>query len=185
MAGRGIARELLGLYCGEHPAAIRFRFGRYGKPYLSDAVNGGGLYFNYTDSEGRALYAFADGCELGIDLEHLARAIRYRRIAARKFTESESAALLELPDSAGRRAFLGCWTRKEAYGKARGVGICYPLDSVDLCSDLVSPEMTIRDAGPSDAERLWNLRQFNPDEQFVAAIVYAGASRQLRYFRYP
>ncbi len=177
-------RELLGRYLNEHPCEILFRFGPYGKPSLASSLDDDGLCFNYTDAEGRALYAFAQGCELGVDLEHLSRTIRYRRIAERKFTQSESEALLGLPDAEGRRAFLGCWTRKEAYGKARGVGICYPLDSVDLCTDYISPMMTIHDRVSADAVRLWNLRQFYPDERFVASIVYAGDTRQLHYYTY-
>jgi 4'-phosphopantetheinyl transferase len=102
----------------------------------------------------------------------------------RKFTERESEALRVLPDQKGRQAFLACWTRKEAYGKAKGFGICYPLDSVDLCIDCTNSSMTIADDTLPNGDEYWTLQQFYPNENFVAAIVYAGDTRELRYFDY-
>ena len=184
IAGRGIARELISRYIGQNPSLIEFKLGPHGKPSLAKPAKGKDICFNYTDSGNIALYAFAQDCELGIDIESLAREIHYERIAARKFTDRESAALLELPEPQGRHAFLACWTRKEAYGKAKGFGICYPLNSIDLCVDYRAPTMTIRDDAACNGNRYWTLQQFYPNEEFVAAIVYAGGPRQLLYFNY-
>jgi 4'-phosphopantetheinyl transferase len=184
ISGRGIVRELLSHYLGRPPSAIRIELGPYGKPAVTNRGQGEQLCFNYTDANDMALYAFAHDCELGIDLEGLAREIHYERIAVRKFTERESEALLELPNNQGKQAFLACWTRKEAYGKAKGVGICYPLDSVELCTDCTTPSMIIADNTLLDGDGYWTLRQFYPDDNFVATIVYAGGARELRYFGY-
>ncbi len=182
IAGRGIVRELLSHYLRRSPSTIRFELGPYGKPSVLNRVQGKQLCFNYSDSNDMALYAFAHDCELGVDLEGLARKIHYERIAMRKFTERESEALLELPDHKGRQAFLACWTRKEAFGKAKGFGICYPLDSVDLCTDCATYSMTIADNTLLNGDEYWTLRQFYPNDNFVATIVYAGGARELRYF---
>ncbi len=184
IAGRGTARELLSHYLDRPPSTIRFELGPYGKPAVPNRVAGKQLCFNYTDSQDMALYAFAYDCELGVDLEGLARKIEYERIALRKFSDRESKALLEFSDSQGKQAFLACWTRKEAYGKAKGFGICYPLDSVDLCTDCTTPFMTITDGALPDGGEYWTLQQFYPNDNFVAAIVYAGDARRLRYFDY-
>ncbi len=182
IAGRGIVRELLSHYLCKSPSAIRFELGPYGKPSVLDRVQGKQLCFNYSDSNDMALYAFSHDCELGVDLESLARKIHYQRIAIRKFSERESEALLELADHNGKQAFLACWTRKEAYGKAKGFGICYPLDSVDLCTDCTTSAMTIADNTLLNGDQYWTLRQFYPNDDFVATIVYAGGARALRYF---
>ncbi len=184
IAGRGIARELLSHYIGGSPATIRFAIGPYGKPSLPNRVDGKQICFNYTDSQGMALYAFARDCELGIDLEGLARKIQYQRIATRKFTRREAETLLSISDPQGKQAFLACWTRKEAYGKAKGFGICYPLDSVELCSDQHSSAMIIADDALGEHGGYWTLQQLHPSSDFVAAIVYAGAKRELRYFSF-
>jgi 4'-phosphopantetheinyl transferase len=184
ITGRGIVRKLLSHYLRRPPSTIRFEIGPYGKPSVLNPVEGKQLCFNYADSKDMALYAFAHDCELGIDLESLARNIHYERIAMRKFTERESEALLELPDHKGRQAFLACWTRKEAYGKAKGFGICYPLDSVNLCTDCTTSSMTIADNSLLNGDEYWTLQQFYPNDHFVATIVYAGGARELRFFDY-
>ncbi len=184
VAGRGIVRTLLSHYVRRQPSTICFELGPYGKPSVLNRVEGKQLCFNYTDSEDMALYAFAHDCELGIDLESLARKIHYQRIAMRKFSERESKALLELPDHKGKQAFLACWTRKEAFGKAKGFGICYPLDSIDLCTDCTSSSMTIADDTLLNGDEFWTLQQFYPNDAFVATIVYAGGTRELRFFDY-
>lgn len=184
ITGRGIVRELLSHYLRIPPSTIRFQLGPYGKPSVLHRVEGRQFCFNYTDSKDMALYAFAHDCELGVDLESLARKLHYERIAMRKFTERESEALLELPDRAGKQAFLACWTRKEAYGKAKGFGICYPLDSVDLCTDYATSSMTIADNTLRNGDDCWTLRQFYPNDHFVATVVYAGGARELRFFDY-
>src|SRR5437763_310665 len=53
-------------------------------------------------------------------------------IAERFFSPREAAALRGRSPSAQTRAFFHCWTRKEAYLKARGMGVTWPLDRVEV-----------------------------------------------------
>ncbi len=177
-AGRGLLRELIGAYLDTDPAALRFRFGALGKPSLAQA--GIDLCFNFSDSQRRGLFAFAWRRELGVDLECLDRQVNYERIAVRKFARTESRALLALPAIQRRDAFLACWTRKEGFGKAKGVGIRYPLDSVSLCADCAEPRLVIDDDG-----RNWRLEQIYPTAGHVGTVVYAGPAVRLRFFAVP
>jgi 4'-phosphopantetheinyl transferase len=181
-AGRGLVRELLGRYLGAAPAGIEFELGPLGKPYLRAAGGAPQLQFNYADADGAALFGFARGVELGVDLESLAREVNHLEIAERHFHASEVAALNRTDDASARAAFLACWTRKEAWGKAKGVGIRYPLDGVILCG---SPERETLAVDDPDSAGRWRLAQLHPAPDYIGAAVYAGTERPLRCFSYP
>jgi len=132
IAGRGYLNQLLMQYLPAS-ASIELSFGPHGKPALKDNIDN--LYFNYTDTGGYGLFAFSRSSELGIDVENLQRAGKFSRIIQRRFAEQEQY-IAEL-DSAD---FLKCWTRKEAYGKAIGAGLNYPLREQLLCENLAVNE---------------------------------------------
>lgn len=177
-AARGTLKRLLSGYLDCTPGDLAFRYGALGKPSLP-AVGGDELCFNYTDSEGFALYAFAWNRDLGVDLEMLSRRVRYRRIIERRFAPRESRALLTLPDEAQRRSFLACWTRKEGYGKALGLGIRFPFDCREMCEDCGSSPLTLDDHVNGDA---WDIHQLYPTDDFVAALVHPSGEYARRYY---
>ena len=178
VAGRGLLRELIGGYLDADPAGHRFKLGPLGKPSLS-APGAAELCFNFSDSVNRGLFAFAWERELGVDLECLDREVNHERISARKFTVGEHRALMALPAGSRRDAFLACWTRKEGYGKAKGVGIRYPLNSVSLCEDCVDPHLELAGSPPDGA---WRLTQIYPTSRYVGSVVYPRAEVTLRFF---
>ncbi len=181
IAGRGLLRELISGYLGSDPAQHRFRLGVLGKPSLPSA-GAPELCFNFSDAVDRGLFAFAWQRELGVDLECLDREVHHERISARKFTGAEHQALMALPAAVRRDAFLACWTRKEGYGKARGVGIRYPLNSVSLCEDCANPRL---DTPGSHAHGAWRLVQIYPTARYVGSVVYPPDAVTLRFFEVP
>jgi 4'-phosphopantetheinyl transferase len=180
-AGRGLLREMLGRYLHMPSEKLEFDLGPLGKPYLRRTDGRPRLQFNYSDANGRALFGFTLDVELGVDLEPLARELRHREIAHRHFHADEVAALERVDDTRAGADFLACWTRKEAWGKAKGVGIRYPLDSVDLCSAIASDTLTIEDPGQL---KRWQLSQLRPAPEYIGAVVYEGDERRLRTFSY-
>ncbi len=138
LGGRAGMRLLLSAYVGIPGNEIRFEYGSRGKPALQDASPGGRIRFNYSLSQGKALYALSTYHEVGVDIEVLPRPIRAERVAARKLTRTECATWKTIPPFARHDAMLCCWTRKEAYGKVLGVGIRYHLDQVALFKTLES-----------------------------------------------
>jgi len=145
VAARALLKRLLALYAGCEPGAVRLGFGEIGKPFLREP--GAGICFNYTDSGGRVIYAFSRGIELGVDLEVLPRRTNHEGLAARKLTPVERDAFESLPEDARELAILASWTRKEAYGKALGVGIRYPMNEVTLCEDYADPRHLVTGIG--------------------------------------
>lgn len=171
LAGRGILRELIAGYLDILPRQVAIRFAVYGKPYVRPQDEASPrLSFNYSDSHGMGIYAFSWDREVGVDLEWLGRRGRFRQIIERRFAEAEQPALLSGRDEDERaERFLACWTRKEGYGKARGVGIHYPMRDIDLCSDCDLPSRRI---GP--ATNHWYLRQIHLPPDYVGCLVTEG-----------
>lgn len=179
-AARAVLKILLSRYLDRHPAELEFSYGPLGKPSTPALENGDELCFNYTDSQGRALYAFAWNLELGVDVERLTRIVEAERIIKRYFAEKESAALLEMPEEERRRMFLACWTRKEGYGKALGVGIRFPFDCRELCIDCRASPLSVTDHIHGES---WDIHQLYPATDFVAALVHPSGDYDRHYLR--
>jgi 4'-phosphopantetheinyl transferase len=119
---RGILRALLGRYLDVDPAGLRFVEGERGKPALAGEM-AGALEFNLSHSADVALYAFARGQAVGVDVEAARRPVDAVAIARRMLGEEVAERLAALDGEERERAFLQAWTRHEAVLKCRGTGI--------------------------------------------------------------
>ena len=174
IAGRGWLRAILARYLDADPAKFAFQLGARGKPALSGRHASKDLRFNVSHSEGLALYAFARGREIGVDLERVSAAIAQERIPEHFFSPAEVAALRALPLREQDAAFFACWTRKEAYVKAKGDGLSLRLDQFDVSLVPGEPAKLLRAAGdPQEAAR-WSLVAFTPAPEFRAALAVEG-----------
>jgi 4'-phosphopantetheinyl transferase len=180
VVGRGALRSILSRYLGRPPAAIRFEYGRQGKPALADDRGLSPLGFNLSHSHELALCAVALGREVGVDVERERTVANLSQIAERFFSRSERLALHALPPTDQTRAFFTCWTRKEAYIKARGEGLRIPLDAFDvtLLPDEPAHLLATRH-DPGDVHR-WSLRELEPGPGYVGALAVEGESWQIR-----
>jgi 4'-phosphopantetheinyl transferase len=168
IVARAMLRAILGRYLGLDPGQLEFRYGSRGKPYL--AARFSQLEFNLAHSRELALYAFTQGREIGIDLEHLRSIADIEQISARFFSARENATLSAFPENQRLRAFYNCWTRKEAYLKATGEGLTHPLDQFDVSLAPGEPARLLRVQGdPLEAAR-WSLQALEPASDYIAAI---------------
>ncbi|CAN5525009.1 hypothetical protein BH10PSE14_BH10PSE14_19230 [soil metagenome] len=126
IARRARLRLALGAWVGVAPQALVFTANDYGKPILP-----GGPQFSLSHAGDRMMLAVSDD-EVGCDLERIDDELDWRPIADGLFTPAERAALAALAPPAGRRGFFACWTRKEAFVKALGLGLSYPLAAFDV-----------------------------------------------------
>jgi 4'-phosphopantetheinyl transferase len=178
IAGRGGLRCLLAAYLGRQPQEVRFAYGNYGKPRLADE-HGGDPRFNLTHSHGLALLALTRGREVGVDVERLRDMERDGEgLAERFFSANESATLRSLPVESRREAFFHCWTRKEAYIKAKGQGLALPLDQFDVALHPDDATLLATRFDPDDARR-WAMRSLLPGEGYVGALVVEGHAWRL------
>jgi len=180
IVARGALRVLLGRYLRQPPEKIRFAYNRYGKPSLE---SDGALSFNLSHSGEMALYAFARRGEIGIDVEWMGRRVHDRdQIAERFFSPREAQTLRVLPAPERQAGFFRCWTRKEAYVKARGQGLSIPLDRFEVTlAPEEEPRLLANHDEPGDAAR-WTLYSFVPEKDYVAALVAEGADHGIGFY---
>lgn len=175
-----LVREVIGRYVGEPSARLLFRRNEYGKPsLLDDAVR-----FNLSHSGDEALLAITRRPHVGVDIERIRRDIEYLEIAGRYFSESESRELRSLPADLQTAAFFRGWTRKEAFIKAIGEGVSFPLDRFDvsLAPGRLARLVSIR--GDPGAAARWDLRDVQVDDCYAAAVVVDGGECDLRFFQW-
>jgi 4'-phosphopantetheinyl transferase len=170
---RGTLRVILARYLSCEPSALQFSYSQYGKPALAGEFALAGLSFNLAHSAGMALYALARGQEIGVDVEHM-RVLEYEQVSERFFSPYEVSVLRALPPETRQEAFFRCWTRKEAYLKARGKGLSLPLDSFDVSLAPGEPPalLNIREEGQEPS--CWSLYDLSFDPGYAAALAIKG-----------
>ena len=177
VVARGLLRNLLGGYLQRAPASLEFSYGEYGKPTLSGGDAPSRICFNLSHSSSLIVYAFARGRNLGIDVEQIRPESAGEGLAQRYFSKREVSDLRMLLPEARVEGFFHCWTRKEAYLKATGMGLQIPLDGFSV--SLLPDEPAQFHGG---VESHWHLAAFHPAEGYVAAVVYDGAPCSIKYF---
>lgn len=177
VAARGAVRAILAGYLGRSAPSLTFRIGPHGKPALDGPPAADGLEFNLSHSGSLALCAVARGRAVGVDVEAIRPDFATGNIARRFFSRAEVAALEALPPAARVEAFFACWTRKEAYIKARGTGVALGLDrfEVSLAPDRPAALLATLD-DPAAAAR-WRLVALRPGEGYAGAAVTDGPAR--------
>ncbi len=176
VVARGLLRELLGRYLRQAPASLEFSYGEYGKPSLSGENASSGLCFNLSHSSDLAVYAVARERNLGIDVERIRPEAASDRIAERFFSPREVNDLRTLPAEARVEGFFHCWTRKEAYLKATGMGLQIPLRGFAVSVLPGHPAQFL-----SGVEPRWHLAAYRPANGYVAALVYDGSPCATQY----
>ena len=176
IAGRGILRQLLSLYSGIEPGQLQLEYTRNGKPFLPGMEDESGIRFNLSHSGGMAVYAFTRGREVGIDIEHQRPIDDIDRIAERNFSAKEYTTFGTLPEGERLEAFYLCWTRKEAFIKAIGEGISFPLQQFDVTLIPGEPAQLLSVNGSSEKARCWSMHNLTIAEGYAAALVIDGSN---------
>jgi 4'-phosphopantetheinyl transferase len=185
IASRGILRDILGRYLRREPRALRFAYNGYEKPSLAEEGVDGPIFFNVTHAEAMALYAFTRLDDVGIDVEQMtSEAKDYEDIAAAFFSLAEVEQLRAVPEEQRQEAFLNGWTRKEAYIKARGLGLSLGLDQFDVALTPGAPAalLATREAGQEPS--WWSLHALAPGPGFIAALAVQGRPSAIRCWQW-
>lgn len=178
-AARGQLRLILSGYLQAAPQDIRFAYNPHGKPHLAAQDHAAPLYFNLSHSQGLGLLGVARIPEIGVDLECLERAVEIEQISRRFFTPAEAAALAGLPAAQQREAFFQCWTRKEAYLKAKGSGLVVGLNQFEVTLGPGKPARLIRASSDPHEASYWSLQELKPAGGYIAALAVRAPIRQI------
>lgn len=172
-------REILSKYLNLPPAEIEFTNNPYGKPEINSKKNSLTLCFNLTHSNAVAILAVSVDTPLGVDIEKITRNVDVAALAQRFFSPGEIKYLLNLPDEEQKAAFFRCWTRKEAYIKALGMGLSIPLDQFEVSLDLDGPVQINQGISQADYFSLYHLEPF---DNYVGALSVKGHPLALDFF---
>ncbi|MDY7076351.1 MAG: 4'-phosphopantetheinyl transferase superfamily protein [Chloroflexota bacterium] len=184
IVAHGLLRAILGRYVGVEPSQLRFCYSSHGKPALAWEFEGGVIRFNLSHSHKLALYAVTCGREVGIDLEYIRADLAGEQIVRQFFSPREVADLQALPADMQTAAFFNCWTRKEAYIKARGEGLSLPLDQFAVSLAPGEPAVLLSTAGDSSEAARWSLQALYPGTGYVAALAVEGHSWRLESWQW-
>lgn len=169
---RATLRKLLAERLRIVPEAVEFVETEYGKPKLASVHGAADAEFNLSHSGSLALYAFASGRAVGVDVELIREVPDADDLAERFFSPAEIASLKALPHEERSLAFLACWTRKEALIKALGLGLSCPLNAFDVTIDPNAPAAITRLDVHIDRVQNWAMLAFTPDPRYIAAVAY-------------
>ncbi|HTW58268.1 MAG TPA: 4'-phosphopantetheinyl transferase superfamily protein [Terriglobales bacterium] len=186
-ATRAVLRTILGSYVASDPKSLAFNYAEKGKPSLveNDLAQGHArsrqrLEFNVSHSGTTALLAFARGRALGVDVEQIRDDRDAEAVAQRFFSQREQIELASFPASDTLRGFFRCWTRKEAFIKARGEGLSIPLSDFDV-SIKAGDENALLATRPDPAEvARWSLREVPGGDGYEAALCVEGRGWNLK-----
>jgi 4'-phosphopantetheinyl transferase len=171
LCGRLMARSLVGSLLGVPPTSWRWREGPHGRPEIAEPDTT--LRFNIAHSGGLVACALADGRDVGVDVEDVTRHQVDIKVVHRYFSPVEAADVVAQGEDWMDRFFL-YWTLKEAYLKARGLGIAVPLSEITfrLAADRASVSFAGSLAG---LDTRWTLRLMRPTTRHQMAVAASEA----------
>lgn len=170
-------RKLLAARLGTQPKSVELSYGPHGKPALAPEFSHEDLRFNTSHSEDVAVYALSQGRDIGVDVEAVRLIPDSDDIATHCFSTRENEAYRGLDAGDKIEGFFNCWTRKEAFIKALGDGLYYPLDSFDVSLEPGDPTKMLRMGSICGYHRGWQLYSFTPVSGYVGAVVIESPAR--------
>jgi 4'-phosphopantetheinyl transferase len=164
---RALVRTVISEYRDGPAESWRFTANAYGRPALTTP---NGLVFNLSNTTSLVVCAVSERRELGVDVEPLARAPDILEVADTVFTTSELAELRSMDRMRAADRAVSLWTFKEAYMKARGMGMSLPPRefSIAFRDDACAQ---VRVVPTYDDGRSWIMRALDVDEHRVALCV--------------
>jgi 4'-phosphopantetheinyl transferase len=184
LLAHALLRLTLSRYAPVAPRAWSFRHNPHGRPEIDATVHGeevARLRFNLAHTAGMSICALALDLDVGVDVEHTTRRAETIEVADAFFSPTEVRQLRALPPSLQRDRFFDYWTLKEAYIKARGLGLSLALDSFSFeVSDPMPSvprriDITLDDRANDSAEH-WQFALFSPTSRHRAAVAIRGGA---------
>jgi len=179
LATHALVRNALSNYRPIAPDSWCFQLNAYGKPAIEPDC---GLRFNVSNSLGLVVCLVAEGAQVGVDVESRERAGSIAEVGPRMFSEIELAQLESLQEDRRPGRCLRLWTLKEAYIKARGMGLALPLNKFSFVfegDDQIRMEI---DPGLGDRPDNWRFCVVEFAGHCIAAMVEGMSKPELQFW---
>jgi 4'-phosphopantetheinyl transferase len=185
VVAHGILRRLLGAYLSLAPEELVFTTGEFGKPAIVLGAKQPSLTFNLAHSGDIVLFGVAVDRRLGVDVEAIRSELDVMELAQSQFSTIEIDGLRSFSPNERIQAFFRGWTRKEAYIKARGEGLNFPLNrfAVTLKGEEV-PRLQWVENEP-EAPRNWSMFHLDLLPGYAGALVVEGQKINLVSYIWP
>jgi 4'-phosphopantetheinyl transferase len=174
MMARACLRIILSRYLKTGATGLEFILGPFGKPSIAPVENALDLRFNLSHSHQLALIAITRGREVGVDVEFMRADFANDEVAQHFFSPAEVKQLVRTPAGSRTRSFFNCWTRKEAYIKARGEGLSHPLDQFDVSFAPDEPAKLLDSRLDAAEVSRWAFEDLSPHPAYAAALTVEG-----------
>lgn len=178
---RGLLRILLSRYLNIKSQKINFRYAEKGKPYLEHPSN---IKFNLSHSKNYIVLAFTKNIELGIDVEYAKNNLEILQVAESFFSKQEIKALKSVQSIYRLSAFYNCWTRKEAFIKATGDGLSFPLNQFTVSLESSESAELIETLWDNKEKDLWSLETFTPQKDYIGAVASRNKIKGINYYKF-
>ncbi len=169
LAAHGLLRCALSRYRDMAPDEWRFGENAYGRPFIDESLGVTDLHFSLTHTVGLVACAVSAFPDLGVDVELCDRGLCIAELARTVLAPHEIARLSAKPDYAEREFFFTLWTLKEAYVKARGMGLSLPLKGIWFDLEADPPAAHFTSAIADDASR-WTFRVLRPTARHILSV---------------
>jgi 4'-phosphopantetheinyl transferase len=173
LVSRALVRATLSKYAEVPEHAWQFETNRYGRPHVSQPQALRDIRFNLSNTTGLVVCAVSKDCEIGVDVENVLRIVDTEVLAPTVFAAAELADFRRTVPEDRRDRFFSYWTLKEAYIKARGMGLSLPLDAFWFDLGGPAPLLRVTDRCP-DIPARWRFYQHAPTNQHKMAVAVAG-----------
>ncbi len=177
LATHALARIALSHHCGVSPDALRFNLNAFGKPSIDPEC---GLDFNLSNSLNLVVCLVSEVAEVGVDVESRARAQSIAEVGARMFSVQELEQLENLREEAKPDRALHLWTLKEAYIKARGMGLALPLNKFSFVFEGAGSIHMEIEPDLKDSPARWRFCLLDYRDHCIAMMVESSVAPQLR-----
>ena len=173
---RALVRTALSAQCAVKPADWRFVTNEWGKPEVEAPRE---LEFNVSNCPGLVVCLIAWGYAVGVDAESFARAAEILELREQVFSLAELAQLEALSPAEKPQRALALWTLKEAYTKARGIGLSIPLRKFSFLFDDADAIRLELDTELNDASGRWQFCLLQQAGHRLAIVTEGAAPAEL------
>jgi 4'-phosphopantetheinyl transferase len=133
LTSRALIRKSLSRHLHVEPKGWRFKKDSHGRPYVIFPSEGRKLKFSVSHTDAMVACAITFDRDVGIDVERMRDFPK--DVLANCFSATEVEAILRTAQGERSKRSFELWTLKEAYLKARGVGLSMPLDQFSFRFD--------------------------------------------------